>query len=144
MFLCKTTCSFLIRSFFLFSYLSFTCSSLVDLFICLILVNKLSENQNSKSTVSLQVVEFSSNDEQLSKVIAKLGQVTTSYVFPMLSCAEGPGLSRAKVGHKSTFTVITKDRNGEPCTSGKCISDCTNRVRYSKNRHLAIQVNSEM
>lgn len=65
-------------------------------------------------------MEFTSNDEQLSKVIARLGRVSTSYLFPMLSCAEGSGLSRGKVGHKSTFTVIAKDRNGEPCTTGRC------------------------
>ena len=57
---------------------------------------------------------------ELSKVIAKLGTVSTSYLFPMLSCAEGPGLSRGKVGHKSTFTIIAKDRNGEPCIAGEC------------------------
>ncbi|XP_068717865.1 E3 ubiquitin-protein ligase TRIM71-like isoform X2 [Montipora capricornis] len=65
-----------------------------------------------------QVIDFTSNDEELSKVIAKHGTVSTSYLFPMLSCAEGPGLSRGKVGHKTTFTVIAKDRNGEPCTNG--------------------------
>lgn len=81
-------------------------------------LQNLNEHESQCEPEDNEVVEFSSNDEQLSKVIAKLGQVTTSYVFPMLSCAEGPGLSRAKVGHKSTFTIITKDRNGEPCTSG--------------------------
>ncbi|XP_068672217.1 E3 ubiquitin-protein ligase TRIM71-like isoform X3 [Montipora foliosa] len=65
-----------------------------------------------------QVIDFTSNDEELSKVIAKHGTVSTSYLFPMLSCAEGPGLRRGKVGHKTTFTVIAKDRNGEPCTNG--------------------------
>lgn len=56
---------------------------------------------------------------ELSKVIAKLGTVSTSYLLPMLSCAEGPGLSRGKVGHKSTFTIVAKDRNGETCVTGK-------------------------
>jgi len=65
-----------------------------------------------------EVVEFSSKDMELSKVVAKLGTVSTSYLFPMLSCAEGTGLSRGKVGHKSTFTIIAKDRNGEPCIAG--------------------------
>ena len=65
-----------------------------------------------------QVIEFSSNDEELSKVIAKLGTVSTSYLFPMLTCAEGPGLSKGKVGHKSTFKITAKDRNGEPCATG--------------------------
>ncbi|XP_067045260.1 tripartite motif-containing protein 2-like isoform X1 [Acropora muricata] len=65
-----------------------------------------------------QVIDFISNDDELSKVIAKHGTVSTSNLFPMLSCAEGPGLSRGKVGHKSKFTIIAKDRNGEPCTTG--------------------------
>ncbi|KAL9955084.1 hypothetical protein ACROYT_G036359 [Oculina patagonica] len=81
-------------------------------------LQNLNDHESQCEPEDNEVVEFSSNDEQLSKVIAKLGQVTTSYVFPMLSSAEGPGLSRAKVGHKSTFTIITKDRNGEPCTTG--------------------------
>ena len=50
--------------------------------------------------------------------MAKLGTVSTSYLFPLLTCAEGPGLSKGKVGHKSTFTITAKDRNGEPCLTG--------------------------
>ncbi|KAM7443236.1 hypothetical protein ABFA07_007890 [Porites harrisoni] len=65
-----------------------------------------------------EVIEFSSNDEELSKVIAKLGTVSTSYLFPMLTCAEGLGLSKGKVGHRSTFKITAKDRNGEPCVTG--------------------------
>lgn len=65
-----------------------------------------------------EVVDFCSRDDELSKAIGRLGQVSTSYTFPMLSSAEGLGLSKAKVGHKSSFTVIAKDRNGEPCTTG--------------------------
>lgn len=65
-----------------------------------------------------QIIEFSSNDEELSKVVTKLGTVSTSYLFPMLTCAEGLGLSKGKVGHKSTFTITAKDRNGDPCVTG--------------------------
>lgn len=85
------------------------------------IVNRLENLNNHESQCEPednQVIDFTSNDEELSKVIAKHGTVSTSYLFPMLSCAEGPGLSRGKVGHKSTFTVIAKDRNGEPCTNG--------------------------
>lgn len=81
-------------------------------------LQSLNDHESQCEPEENEVVEFSSSDQQLSKVIAQLGQVSTSFVFPMLSCAEGPGLSRAKVGHKSTFTIIAKDRNGEPCTSG--------------------------
>lgn len=105
----------------------------------------LSPNCDSKLTLSthcLQVIEFSSNDEQLSKVIANLGRVTTSYVFPMLSCAEGPGLSRAKVGHKSTFTVIAKDRNGEPCTTGK--NEITKQNVWRTGKVISFHQNTEL
>ena len=50
--------------------------------------------------------------------MAKLGTVSTSYLFPMLTCAEGLGLSKGKVGHRSTFKITAKDRNGEPCVTG--------------------------
>ena len=69
-----------------------------------------------------EVVDFYSNNEELSKVIGKLGHVFTSSTFPMLSSAEGLGLCKAKVGYKSSFVVIAKDRNGEPCTTGEL--DC--------------------
>lgn len=65
------------------------------------------------------ILEFYSNEDELSRAISKLGHVSTSSAFPLLSCAEGPGLNRGKVGHKATFTVFAKDRNGEPCSYGK-------------------------
>ena len=78
----------------------------------------LSAHESQCEPEENDVVDFFSNDEELSQMIGNLGHVLTSSTFPLLSTAEGVGLSKAKVGHKSSFTVISKDRNGEPCTKG--------------------------
>ncbi|EDO47729.1 predicted protein [Nematostella vectensis] len=78
----------------------------------------LNEHDSQTEPEENEVVDFSSNDQQLSLMISCLGNVSTSSAFPLLSHAQGFGLTRAKVGQEASFKVIALDRDGEPCQKG--------------------------
>lgn len=81
-------------------------------------LTQLNAHESQTEPEENDIVNFTSNDAALSKVISKLGQVTTSSAFPLLTYAEGPGLVSAKVGYVAKFTIYAMDRNGEACGSG--------------------------
>ena len=79
----------------------------------------LNDHESQTEPEENDIVDFTSNDPALSKVISQLGKVTTSSAFSITTYAEGPGLVHAKVGYVAKFTIHAMDRNGEACTSGK-------------------------
>lgn len=63
-------------------------------------------------------VEYLPNPEIVSTLeTTSLGQIVVSNTDPLSCFAEGEGLEKAFVGEETTFTVTTRDMNGELCYS---------------------------
>ena len=61
------------------------------------------------------VIEHIADAEEVRKIAKHLGKISTSRVFLANCRMEGPGLSTAKVGIETHFTIYTRDVANEAC-----------------------------
>ena len=71
------------------------------------------------------------------KALQLIGQVQTSFTDPIHCTVEGDGKTTATVGQEASFTVTTRNQNGDVIHSG---NDCVTVEIESKPRGLSIPV----